>query len=91
MRYFRVSENITAVTLGSKSQIFEVPVIHRENRYVLCDTTYPQHDLRGVLPRSSIKKLFGSFSRKRTLIRVQTNVLNSPINPNLSLISKALL
>ena len=38
MRYFKVSANITAVTLSSKSQIFEVPVIHRENRYVLCDT-----------------------------------------------------
>ena len=25
-----------------------------------------QHDLRRVLPRSPIKKLFGSFSRKRT-------------------------
>ncbi|MBO5715415.1 MAG: hypothetical protein J6S23_03355, partial [Clostridia bacterium] len=46
-----------------KSQIFEVPVKHRENRYVLfCSTK--QHDLREIL-RDSSTKSFAELFQKR--------------------------
>jgi hypothetical protein len=50
-----------AIILISKLQIFD----KGENRYVLFGAT-KQHNLREILPRSSIKKLFWIlFSRKK--------------------------
>ena len=47
---------------SSKSSILRAPVKMPSKLFCVAR----QHDLRKILPRSSIKKLFGSFSRKRT-------------------------
>ncbi|MBO5716034.1 MAG: hypothetical protein J6S23_06540, partial [Clostridia bacterium] len=45
---------------SSKSQIFEVPVLHRENCYVLFDFI-KQYDLREILRDSSTKSFAELF------------------------------